>query len=432
MRFTSVQIAEITGGRLVGDDVECDSVTIDSRTVEPGALFVPIVAERDGHDFIEAAIEAGASAHLTQREPQGGTAIVVDDTLRALTELGREARRRHRGPVVAITGSVGKTTVKDLAVAAIGIDLECHASLRSFNNEYGVPLTLVNAPETADVLIVEMGARSIGNIDDLCAIAEPTVGVVTWVGAVHTSEFGSIDGVAKAKGELVQALPADGTAILNIDNDRVAAMADLSFAEVLTYGEGAMVAATGVELDDELRPEFTVIVDGQRHRVALPVHGEHQVSNALAAIAAARAVGVPTDRAVIGLRSVQLSPWRMEFRRRADGGLLINDAYNANALSTESALRSLAGVDAERRVAVLGLMAELGDHHDEDHRAMTDLADELGIELLAFREPAYGRPVLESFDDVVEALGELGPGVAVLVKASRVAGLERLAERLLA
>ena len=142
-------------------------------------------------------------------------------------------------------------------------------------------------------------------------------------------------------------------------------------------------------------------------------------------------MGVPTDRAVIGLRSVQLSPWRMEFQHRADGGLLINDAYNANAVSTESALRSLARVDARRRVAVLGLMAELGDHHDDDHRAMAGLADELGIELLAFREPAYGRPVLETFDDVVEALGELGPGVAVLVKASRVAGLERLAERLL-
>ena len=435
MRFTATQIAEVTGGALVTDqptgaDISCDGVSIDSRTVGAGALFVPIVAERDGHDFIEQALLAGAAAYLTSSEPVGGTAIVVGDTQRALAALGRDARRRHGGAVIAITGSVGKTSVKDLAAAAIGIDLKVHASERSFNNELGVPLTLCNAPADTDVLIVEMGARGIGHIDDLCAIAEPTVGVVTWVGAVHTSEFGSIEAVARAKGELVQALPPTGTAVLNIDSPEVAAMDQISFAPVLTYGKNAMVSATGIELDDELRPEFTVLVEGHRHRVTLPVHGVHHVSNALGAIAAAHAVGVPADRAAIGLRSAAMSPWRMELHQAESGARIINDAYNANAISTEAALRSLAALRADRRVAVLGVMAELGDRHDQDHAAMTQLARELGIELIPYRELAYGPAPVATLDEAVDAIGRLGEGDAVLVKGSRVAGLEALADLL--
>lgn len=435
MRFTAAQIAEVTGGALVTDqptgaDTVCDGVSIDSRTVGAGALFVPIVAERDGHEFIEQALLAGAAAYLTSQEPVGGTAIVVADTQRALAALGREARRRHGGPVVAITGSVGKTSVKDLAAAAIGIDLKVHASERSFNNELGVPLTLCNAPTDTDVLIVEMGARGIGHIDDLCAIAEPTVGVVTWVGAVHTSEFGSIEAVARAKGELVQALPPSGTAVLNIDSPEVAAMQVKSFAPVVTYGRNAMVSATGINLDDELRPEFTALVDGHRHRVTLPVHGVHHVSNALAAIAAAHAVGVPADRAAIGLRSAAMSPWRMELHQAESGARIINDAYNANAISTAAALQSLATLKADRRVAVLGVMAELGDRHDEDHAAMTRLAAELGIELIAYRELAYGPAPVATLDEAIDAIGRLGHGDAVLVKGSRVAGLEALADLL--
>lgn len=431
MRFTAAQIAEVTGGILRGDDVECDGVSIDSRDVGAGALFVPIVAERDGHDYIENALLAGASAYLTEREPQGGTAIVVPDTGRALARLGTEARRRHGGAVIGITGSVGKTSVKDLARAAISVDLTCHASVRSFNNELGVPLTLCNAPDGVDVLIVEMGARGIGHIDDLCAIAAPTVGIVTWVGAVHTSEFGSIEAVAQAKAELIQALPPTGTAILNTDCPPVAAMAELSFAPVVTYGKGAMVSAVGIELDDELHPEFTAVVEGLRHRLALPVHGMHNVSNALAAIAAAHAVGVPLERAAIGLRSAEMSPWRMELSTAASGARIINDAYNANAVSTEAALRALAALPATRRIAVLGVMAELGDHHDDDHWAMTELAGELGVELIAYQEPAYRVEPFATMDDVIAELGELGDGDAVLVKGSRIAGLEALASTLL-
>lgn len=440
MRFRAAEIAEAVVGRLIGPDVDCRNVSIDSRTIGAGALFVPIVAERDGHDFIESAINNGASVYLTEREPavteNRPTAIVVDDTQRALADLAKLARRRHQGPVIAITGSVGKTTVKDLTAAAIGTELTVHASEKSFNNELGVPLTLCNAPDGTDVLVIEMGARGVGHIDDLCAIASPTLGVVTWVGAVHTSEFGSIEAVAQAKGELVQALPADGTAVLNIDNDHVAAMAERSFASVLRYSvegrQGANATASGIELDDDLRSEFTAVVAGQRQRVALPARGRHQVSNALAAIAAGHAIGVPLEPMARGLRQVELSPWRMELQRSPLGARVLNDAYNANAVSTEAALRSLADLSARRRIAVLGVMAELGDRHDADHQAMTELANELDIEVIAFREPAYGIDVADSFGEIIDRIGELRADDAVLVKGSRVAGLETLAELLTA
>lgn len=431
MRLTASDIATITGGTLHGPDVECDGVSIDTRTIERGQLFVPIVDARDGHDFIPIAIAAGCGAYLTERAPIAGTAVVVDDTSAALTALGHAARTRHDGPVIGITGSVGKTSVKDLALAAIGAGRPAHASERSFNNELGVPLTLLNAPEGTEVLIVEMGARGAGHIAALCAIARPDVGIVTHVGAVHTSEFGSVDAVAEAKSELIQALPASGRAILNADSPRVLAMRAVSAAPVVTYGAGGEFSAIDVALDEELHPSFQLIRSGRSHDVTLSVHGTHQVSNSLAAIAAAEAVGVVVEVAIEGLAGAALSPWRMELGHTPEGAAVINDAYNANALSTEAALRSLAALDAARRFAVLGLMAELGDHHDEDHRAMAALCEELGIRLIAFDEPAYGVDVAADFDQVIERLGELGPTDAVLVKGSRVAGLEKLAARLL-
>jgi len=432
MRLTASDIATITGGTLHGPDAECDGVSIDTRTIERGQLFVPIVDARDGHDFVPIAIAAGCGAYLTERTPLGGTAVVVPDTSTALTALGHAARSRHDGPVIGITGSVGKTSVKDLALAAVGAGRPAHASERSFNNELGVPLTLLNAPEGTEVLIVEMGARGTGHIAELCAIARPDVGIVTHVGAVHTSEFGSVEAVAEAKSELIRALPESGRAILNADSSLVLAMRSKSAAPVLTYGVGGDFSAIDVSLDADLRPSYQLIRSGRSHDVTLPVHGTHQVSNSLAAVAAAEAVGVPVETAIDGLAHASLSPWRMELGRTPEGAVVINDAYNANALSTEAALRSLAAIDAGRRFAVLGLMAELGDHHDDDHRAMAALCDELGIRLIAFRESAYGVDVADDFDQVVERMGHLGETDAVLVKGSRVAGLERLAARLLA
>jgi len=432
MRFTASEIARATGGTLVGDDTDCVGASIDTRTIAIGELFVPIVDARDGHDFIKIAMAAGCGAYLTQREPQGGTAIVVEDTGAALTALGQQARRRHGGTVIGITGSVGKTSVKDLTLAAIGSTRIAHASPRSFNNELGVPLTLVNAPAEVEVLIVEMGARGIGHIADLCQIAKPDIGIVTYVGAVHTSEFGTVEAVAQAKGELVAALPAEGKAILNADCGPVLDMKESSPAPVITYGAGGDISATNIVVDDELRPTFDLVTFGRTYNVSLPVHGVHQVSNALAALAAAETVGVAPSQAIAGLAHATVSPWRMELGRSQRGTVVINDSYNANAISTEAALRSLAALDAQRRVAVLGLMAELGDRHDEDHWAMAQLCRELNIQLIAFDEPAYGVDVATSFAEVIERIGPLGQSDAVLVKGSRVAGLEKLAERLLA
>jgi len=236
MQLSAQEIARATGGQVVGPEVTCDGVSIDTRTVSVGQLFVPLAGVRDGHDFIPGALAAGCGAYLTEREPVGGTAIIVEDTGRALTELGRHARSTLGGTVIGITGSVGKTSVKDLTLAAVGGAKRAHASERSFNNELGVPLTLLNAPDDTEVLIVEMGARGIGHIAHLCDIARPTVGVVTYVGAVHTSEFGTVEAVARAKAELIEALPPHGRAILNADCDPVAAMRSRSAAPVTTYG----------------------------------------------------------------------------------------------------------------------------------------------------------------------------------------------------
>ena len=425
VRFTAGEVAQATGGRLVGNDVEIDGVGFDSRTIPPGHLFVPIVGDRDGHEFID----PDRGPYLTSREPIGGTAIVVVDTSAALLDLGRHARSRLDGRVVGITGSVGKTTVKDLTKSILEQRFVTAASERSFNNEIGVPLTLANAPDDAEAVVVEMGARGPGHIALLCDVARPTVGVVTAVGMVHTELFGTIDDVARGKAELVESLPPKGTAILNSDDVLVAAMADRTDAAVFTYGDRGDVRAVDVRLDDELRPSFTFVSPWGTVPVALSVRGVHQVSNALAAGSAALACGATLDDVAAGLWRAVLSPWRMEVGHTAAGALVINDAYNANPLSVSAALRSLALVDASRHIAFLGTMAELGESSDAAHREMAELAESLGIVIVSVGEPAYGIETLASIEEAA-ARFELGMHDAVLVKGSRVAGLELLAELL--
>ena len=425
------EVARAVGGRLVGPDVEVSGASIDSRTVASGELFVPVVAERDGHDFIDGALAAGAAAYLTARSPRGATAVVVDDTAAALADLGRHTRSRFDGPIVGITGSVGKTSVKDMAAAAIGADRPIHASPMSFNNELGVPLTLVNRPEGAEAVVVEMGARGMGHIAWLCSLAAPTVGVVTSVGAAHTELFGTVEAVAEAKGELVESLDASGVAVLNADQPLVAAMAGRTEAAVLTFGRaGGEVRAAEVGLDDSLRPQFRLETPNGQADVALAVCGEHMVDNALAAAAAALAVGVGVDEIAAGLGSAKLSPWRMEVTELASGAVLINDAYNANPMSMAAGLRSLAAVDRPRRVAVLGIMAELGDRTAAEHAAIGALARELGIEVIPVTTADYGLPPVDDAAAAVAALGPVDADTAVLVKASRAAGLEAVAAEL--
>jgi UDP-N-acetylmuramoyl-tripeptide--D-alanyl-D-alanine ligase len=434
------EVAAATGGRLVGPDVTVAGAAIDSRLVRGGELFVAVVAERDGHDFAGAALAAGAGAVLTSRPAAevvpdaGATAVEVDDTTAALAALGAHARDRldaGAGPrVVGVTGSVGKTSVKDLLAGALATRWRTVASAGSFNNELGVPLTLLGADDGTEAAVVEMGARGPGHVAALCAMARPWVGVVTRVAAVHTETFGSIEAVAAAKGELVAALPAGGTAVLNAGDPRVAAMAARTEAEVLSFGEGGAVRAEGVRLDGELRPAFRLATPWGVAEVRLAARGRHMVDNALAAAAAALACAVPLDGVADALAAATVSHWRMELITLGSGARILNDAYNANPTSMAAALRALAALDAGRRVAVLGVMAELGPTSEDDHRAVGDLARELGIEVVAVGVPAYGGTLVPDVAGAVAALRSLGPDDAALLKGSRVAGLERVAAAL--
>ncbi|MBV8160185.1 MAG: UDP-N-acetylmuramoyl-tripeptide--D-alanyl-D-alanine ligase [Acidimicrobiia bacterium] len=431
VKLVTSQIADVTDGRVSGPDVTVDGAAIDSRTLRPGALFVPMVAERDGHEFISDALARGAAAYLTARPPVGGTAVAVEDTSAALAALGRWARRRLPGPVVGITGSAGKTSTKDLLGAVLQRVLPTVVSERSFNNELGVPLTLVNGDDGTRAAVLEMGARGAGHIAWLCDMARPDVGLVTNVSAAHTELFGSVEAVALAKGELVAALPASGTAVLNAEDERVRRMSARTEARVVTFGvtEGDVRAVDAV-VDDELRVSFRLVSPWGEADVRLGARGAHQAANAAAAAAAALALGVPVDHVAAGLASAVLSPWRMEVTRTPEGVLVINDAYNANPASTAAALRALAAAPAGRRIAVLGPMLELGELSEGEHRRIGALARSLGIEVLSLGAPGYGVRSVGSVDEALGALGALGVGDAVLVKASRAAGLERLAARL--
>lgn len=447
MRFTRLEIADALGTSLCGQDGLVLGATVDSRDVPTGALFVPIIAQRDGHDFIEAAKAAGAGAWLTSRFDPGRDdpdstvndgAIVVDDTTSALQALGSYARKRIPGSVIGVTGSSGKTSTKDLIGAILLTAGPAAVSHKSFNNEYGVPLTLVNAPDDARHAIIEMGARGIGHIAMLCAIARPTVGVVTNIGTAHRDLFGSAEVTAHAKGELLEALPVGGTAVLNADDAMLQLLRTKPSCRVLTFSAkgsaAADIVASGIVLDAELRATFAMATPWGRADVSLQARGLHQVENALAASAASLASGIELSSVVAGLATNVLSPWRMEFHRLASGAVVINDAYNANPGSMKAGLESLAATPAQRRVAVLGTMAELGEESDAFHREIAEYARVLGIDVvMAVDEPSYQVTNVVGLDGALSFLRSLSApadGDAILIKGSRVAGLEKLAERL--
>lgn len=432
MRFTSGEVAAITGGQAWGPDVAVDGVAIDSREIKGGELFVPLVAARDGHDFIPAALSAGAAAYLTARPPLGGTAVVVDDPAAAYARLAVYARQRLEVDTIAITGSVGKTTTKDLVAAVLGSDRKTHASQKSFNNAIGVPFTLINAPLDTQALVLELGANAPGEIEQLCAIARPTVGVVTKVASAHTLGFGGIEGVARAKAELVAALPASGLAVLNADDTRVHAMAARSAAAVLTFGTGADadVRVSEVEVGDDLRPRISVATPWGPVVAVLAVRGAHQAYNAAAAIAVGGALGVKPGLMAEALSRAAVSGLRMDLRTAPNGLRVLDDSYNASPVAVEAALHALAAAPARRRVAVLGLMAELGDASAAEHRRVAQVAAGLGIEVWAVGAPEFGAEDLGGPTEALARLSALGEGDIVLVKGSRQAGLDILAAAL--
>ncbi|MFA1548053.1 UDP-N-acetylmuramoyl-tripeptide--D-alanyl-D-alanine ligase [Actinomadura chokoriensis] len=448
-------IAEITGGIRHGppDVVVSGPVVVDSRAVEPGALFAALKGERaDGHDFAAGALAAGAAAVLAQRSVEG-PCVVVPDVQEALGRLARGVLERLPDvTVIAVTGSAGKTSTKDLIGQLAGRAGPTVYPPGSFNNEIGLPLTVLRADAATRNLVLEMGARGIGHIAYLTGIARPDVGVVLNVGTAHVGEFGGRENIARAKGEIVEAVPPGGTAVLNADDPLVAAMASRTRGQVVTFGRApdAVVRAVEETLDEQGRARFTLVTPEGSAPVALRLHGAHAVPNALAAAAAARAAGLAPEAIAEGLSAaVPVSRWRMEVTERADGVTVVNDAYNANPDSTRAALDVLVHMARGRRAyAVLGEMAELGASSVAEHAKIGQHVARSGIAGLivvgaSAAAMAEGAGQVASWtgecvqvDDVgaaVAALSErLAPRDVVLVKGSRVAGLERVAEALLA
>ncbi len=437
MKLTAFEIAEYLQSELIGPDATIEGVSIDSRSTAPGELFVPIVAERDGHEFIVKAVEKGAALYLTAKQPESdveASAVMVEDTSQALESLGALARSRFDGQLIGVTGSVGKTTTKDLIYAACSSHIATYANEGSFNNEIGVPLTLLRAPEDTKVLVSEMGARGVGHIQHLCEYVKPTVGVITKVASAHTELFGSIEAVAQGKGELAEAIDASGTVVLNADDPHVIAMEKRTQASVLTYGIGrGDLRAGNIVVDGDLSVRFTLFYNGESYEVPLSFKGEHMVPNALAALGASIAVGVDLQKAIAGIARAVPSKARMDVRNNAKGQLIINDAYNANPVSVRAALKSLQASDASTKVAVLGLMAELGDEGPQEHSSIAEEAADTGVRVIAVNCPAYG-DAAEHVKDKASALAvleELSDDAAILVKGSNSLRLDELAHELL-
>ncbi|MDX3232088.1 UDP-N-acetylmuramoyl-tripeptide--D-alanyl-D-alanine ligase [Streptomyces sp. ME19-01-6] len=442
-------------------------VVIDSREVRPGGLFAALPGEHvDGHDFAPGAALAGAVAVLAARPIRHAAAdapvpaIVVPDVQAALGALARAVVQRLDATVVALTGSAGKTSTKDLIAQLLRRHGPTVWTPGSLNNEIGLPLTAMSADETTRHLVLEMGARGKGHIKYLTDLTPPRVGLVLNVGTAHIGEFGGREAIAEAKGELVEALPAaaeGGVAVLNADDPLVRAMATRTKARTVLFGEAADadVRAENVRLADGGRPSFTVHTPTGCSEVTMRLYGEHHVSNALAAAAVAHELGMSVDEIAVALSEAgQLSRWRMEVTERADGVTVVNDAYNANPESMRAALRALVAMgkagEAEggRTWAVLGPMAELGEESLAEHDTIGRLAVRLNVSKLvavggqeaawldmgAKNEGSWGEESVHVSDvrAAVDLLrSELRPGDVVLVKASRSVGLERVAQALL-
>ncbi|MFP3713653.1 UDP-N-acetylmuramoyl-tripeptide--D-alanyl-D-alanine ligase [Puerhibacterium sp. TATVAM-FAB25] len=474
IELTAAEVAEATGGRLAAADPEArvtGPVVVDSRLVEPGALFVALPGERvDGHDFAAGAVAAGATLVLAARPVDGVPAVVVDDVQGALGDLARVvlARVRAASPdlrVLAVTGSVGKTTTKDLMGQLLAPDGEAVVPTGSFNNEVGLPLTVLRVTPATRTLVLEMGADRVGNIAYLTSVAPPQVGVVLAVGSAHLGVFGSVEAIAEAKSEMVTGLVSDGVAVLNADDLRVAGMAAKAVdagARVVTFGTipAADVRAERVTIDAAGRAAFTLRVragalgatsagEEVRAPVSLRLVGEHHVTNALAAATVALQVGLAPEVVAERLSAATpVSPHRMAVTERSDGITVVDDSYNANPDSMRAALRSLAVMAGRERrsVAVLGEMRELGDTAREAHDAIGRLVVRLNVKLLvvvgegayhihegALQEGSWGEEsvFVPDLDAARAVLAEqLRPGDVVLVKASNGSGLWHLGDEL--
>jgi UDP-N-acetylmuramoyl-tripeptide--D-alanyl-D-alanine ligase len=438
------RIAGIVHGRLTApepDAMVTGSVEFDSRKIGPGGLFVAFAGERvDGHDFAAPAMTGGAVGLLGERAVGGVPSIVVDDPRVAMALLARYVVDHLPDlTVVGLTGSSGKTTTKDFIAQLLTRVGPTIAAAGSFNNELGHPYTVLRATPQTRWLVLELGARGPGHVRYLCEVAPPRIGVELNVGGAHIGEFGSVEAIASAKGELVEALPPDGLAVLNADDFRVRAMSARTTARVVLAGEApdADVRADDVALDERGRASYTLAAPAGRAHVRLPVTGRHQVANTLAAAAVALEAGLSVAEVAAGLTELRLvSTRRMDVFDRADGVTVIDDSYNANPASTTAALHAQAAFGGgRRRIAVLGYMAELGGHERTGHEEVGALAAQLGVDRLIV-VGANAQPIqrgaesvsgwkgtsvtVDDQDDAIALVhAELRPGDVVLVKGSR-------------
>lgn len=445
-------IAEACDGRLSGDDEVATGVCVDSRRVAQGDLFVAFPGERaDGHEFVEEAFTHGACAAMVERSAAlGERLVVVENTRTALLRVAERDRAEREYAVVGITGSTGKTSTKDFTASVLAATHRVHASPGSYNTEVGLPLTLLEAPDDVDVVVCEMGSRGPGQITELARIARPALGVVTNVGPSHLESFGTRESVADAKAELVEALPEDGTAVLNADDPIVRSFADRTNARVVRYGlaEDADVRGIDIELDRLGRASFRIRAGDDEVPVRLGVSGEHMAINALAAAACGVVLDVPLSEVGAALPDARVSRWRMEIAEAAGGVRVVNDAYNANPSSMAAALRTARWIaEPGHLIAVLGEMAELGQVAADEHDRVGELVARLRIDRLvvvgdwgrrigvsAVREGVEPDRVTmcDTVAEASDAVRELaGDGDVVLIKASRAVGLERVAEDLL-
>ncbi|HVO00490.1 MAG TPA: UDP-N-acetylmuramoyl-tripeptide--D-alanyl-D-alanine ligase [Steroidobacteraceae bacterium] len=442
MKRTLAQFAAACGGQLIGADAPFAEVLIDSRAVQAGDLFVALPGvNADGHDFVAKAAQSGAvGAVVSRRVAAPLPQVLVPDVAAALTAAGAAWRAAYAGTVLGVAGSNGKTTTKEMLGAILAQRGQCLATRGNLNNHLGVPLTLLRLAEHFRDAVIEIGANHAGEVAALVALARPAVGLITNAGAEHLEGFGSVEGVARAEGEMVAGLAADAVAVINADDEFAPLWRGMTKARIVDFGFAASAAVRAADVRLEATAQgfatrFTLHSAAGAVPVELALAGRHNISNALAAAAAALAAGATLPQVAAGLRTVQAVAGRLQFKPLAGGAWLIDDSYNANPSSARAALEVLAELPGTRWL-VLGDMAELGEHAAESHRQIGALARELGIErlyafgpLAALAAERFGAGAERHGD--IDALarsigGALHGQVRLLVKGSRVNRLERL------
>ena len=444
MRFSAASLAQLCGGRLVNGDCAFDEISIDSRTLASGSLFVALRGPNfDGHEYVAAAAAAGAVAALVERQlPLTVPQVVVPDALAALAIFARHWRRSLTLPVIGVTGSNGKTTTKEIIGAILARLGPCLVTHGNLNNHIGVPLTLLRLKASHRSAVIEMGANHLGEIAQLAGVAEPSIGIVTNAGAAHLEGFGTLEGVAQGKGELFQALPPGGVAVINADDTFASKWSAVSTASrTLTFGLTGSADFTAAAIDQRadaagFRSEFELVTAQGRRNITLRLAGEHNIRNALGAAATAFAAGASLDEIAAGLADVQPVSGRLQLRATLNGAVIVDDAYNANPSSLKAGLDAMRSLSGERWL-VLGDMRELGADADQLHAQVGQYAREYArIDRLlaigthtphavkAFGPGAQWYPDIETL--IAALRTDLHSGISVLIKGSRANRLERV------